>query len=77
MTGAVITIAIILIIAGGSTLSVVAYFRLQRHRADAVAMASYRRLAEEAGAGHEALRRQLGALDARLESIETLLRSVG
>lgn len=77
MTGAVITIAIILIIAGGSTLGVVAYFRLQRHRADAVAMSSYRKLAEEASAGHEALHRQLGALDDRLKSIETLLRSVG
>ncbi|GAA2487414.1 hypothetical protein [Streptomyces gobitricini] len=77
MTGAVITIAIILIIAGGSTLSVIAYFRLQRHRADAVAMASYRKLAEEASAGQEALRQELGAIEDRLKAIETLLRSVG
>ncbi|GAA2398687.1 hypothetical protein GCM10010420_26150 [Streptomyces glaucosporus] len=77
MTGAVITIAIVLILAGGVTASVVAYFRLQRHRADAVAMASYRKLAEEASAGHQALQQQLGTLDTRLKAIEHLLRSVG
>ncbi|MEU3712673.1 hypothetical protein [Streptomyces catenulae] len=77
MTGAVITIAIVTIIAGGSTAAVVAYFRLQRHRADAVAMAAYRKLAEEASAGHARLQEQLQTLDARLTAIETLLRSVG
>ncbi|MEU6115250.1 hypothetical protein ABZ840_12070 [Streptomyces sp. NPDC047117] len=77
MTGAVITIAIILIIVGGSTAGVVAYFRLQRHRADAVAMASYRKLAEEATTGQQLLRQELTLLDQRLKSIEDLLRSVG
>ncbi|MEU3712682.1 hypothetical protein [Streptomyces catenulae] len=76
MTGAVIAIAVVLIVVGGITASVVAYFRLQRHRADAVAMASYRKLAEEAVAQQESLRGQLAELDARVKGVESLLRSV-
>ncbi|MFD9813923.1 hypothetical protein [Streptomyces sp. NPDC059080] len=76
MTGAVIAIAVVLIVVGGITGSVIAYFRLQRHRADAVAMASYRKLAEEAVAQQEALRGQLAELDARVKGVESLLRSV-
>ncbi|WP_405743603.1 hypothetical protein OG422_17160 [Streptomyces sp. NBC_01525] len=76
MTGAVIAIAVVLIVVGGITGSVVAYFRLQRHRADAVAMASYRKLAEEAVAQQESLRGQLAELDARVKGVESLLRSV-
>ncbi|KOU35885.1 MULTISPECIES: hypothetical protein [unclassified Streptomyces] len=76
MTGAVIAIAIVLIVIGGITASVVAYFRLQRHRADAVAMAEYRRLAEEAVANQEVLQGQLGELHDRIKSVESLLRSV-
>ena len=37
------------------------YFRLQRHRADAVAMASYRKLAEEAVANQAELRDEPGS----------------
>ncbi|MEV5975388.1 hypothetical protein [Streptomyces sp. NPDC052114] len=77
MTGAVITIAVILLVVGGITGSVVAYFRLQRHRADAVAMAGYRRLAEEAADAQRALQGQLSALDERVKAVEGLLRSVG
>ncbi|MET9360242.1 hypothetical protein ABZX93_04975 [Streptomyces sp. NPDC006632] len=76
MTGAVIAIAIVLIVIGGITASVVAYFRLQRHRADAVAMAEYRRLADEAVANQEVLQGQLAELGDRLKSVESLLRSV-
>ncbi|WP_406506989.1 hypothetical protein [Streptomyces sp. NBC_00212] len=76
MTGAVIAIAIVLIVIGGITASVVAYFRLQRHRADAVAMAEYRRLAEEAVANQEVLQGQLSELHDRIKSVESLLRSV-
>ncbi|MFC8917310.1 hypothetical protein E2C00_25325 [Streptomyces sp. WAC05374] len=76
MTGAIIAIAVVLIIVGGITASVVAYFRLQRHRADAVAMASYRKLAEEAVAQQESLRGQLAELGDRVKAVETLLRSV-
>ncbi|MEU7582041.1 hypothetical protein AB0B50_31150 [Streptomyces sp. NPDC041068] len=76
MTGAVIAIAIVLIAVGGITASVAAYFRLQRHRADAVAMAEYRRLAEEAVANQVALQGQLAELHDRVKSVESLLRSV-
>jgi hypothetical protein len=76
MTGAVIAIAIVLIVIGGVTASVVSYFTLQRHRADAVAMAGYRKLAEEAVANQESLRAEIGALTARLTEVEQLLRSV-
>ncbi|MCX5385382.1 hypothetical protein OG432_10670 [Streptomyces sp. NBC_00442] len=77
MTGAVITITITLLVVGGITGSVVAYFRLLRHRADAVAMAEFRKLAEELPGVQLALQAQLGALDERMKSIENLLRSVG
>ncbi|TJZ54314.1 hypothetical protein FCH28_14225 [Streptomyces piniterrae] len=76
MTGAVIAIAIVLIVVGGITASVAAYFRLQRHRADAVAMAEYRRLADEAVANQVALQGQLADLHDRVKSVESLLRSV-
>ncbi|MEU6056825.1 hypothetical protein [Streptomyces sp. NPDC047097] len=76
MTGAIVGIAVVLIIAGGVTASLVAYFRLQRHRADAAAMASYRELAEEATARHGALQAQLAELTDRVKTVEGLLRSV-
>jgi hypothetical protein len=76
MTGAVIAIAIVLIAMGGITTSVAAYFRLQRHRADAVAMAGYRKLAEQAVANQEALHGKLDELATRLAAVEELLRSV-
>ncbi|TJZ54308.1 hypothetical protein FCH28_14190 [Streptomyces piniterrae] len=77
MTGAVITIAVILLVVGGITGSVIAFFRLQRHRADAAAMAAYRKLAEESTAVQQAVQGQLSALDERVKSVEGLLRSVG
>ncbi|MEU9102724.1 hypothetical protein [Streptomyces sp. NPDC048361] len=76
MTGAVIAIAIVLILVGGITVSVVAYFRLQRHRADAVVMVEYHRLAEEAVANQQVLQGQLAELDRRVRDVEGLLRSV-
>lgn len=77
MIGAAIPIAIVLIIVGGVTASLVSYYRLQRHRADAVAMAAYRRLAEEAVATQEEMHVQLVELTLRLTTLEYLLRSVG
>lgn len=74
--GAVISILIVLIAVGGVTISIMSYHRLQRHRSEAVAMASYRALAEQAVAEHESLRTQLAELTARLTSVEELLRSV-
>jgi CBS domain containing-hemolysin-like protein len=77
MSGGPIAIIIVFIVIGGITASVVAYFSLQRHRADAVAMASYRKLAEQAVANQEQLRDELATLTARLAAVEQLLKDVG
>jgi len=53
------------------------YFRLQRHRADAVAMAAYRKLAEEAVANQGELRDQLAKLTEHVSAVEQLMREVG
>ena len=76
MIGAIVAVGIVLIVVGGTAASIVSYFRLQRHRADAVAMASYRKLAQEAVKNQEAVFARLGDLDDRLTKIEELLRSV-
>ncbi|WP_250284210.1 MULTISPECIES: hypothetical protein [unclassified Frankia] len=77
MFGGVVAIAIVLIVIGGIAASVVSYFSLQKHRADAVAMAGYRKLAEQAVANQETLRTELAGLTRRLTAVEELLRSVG
>jgi type II secretory pathway pseudopilin PulG len=77
MSGSVIAVLIVLIVIGGITASVVSYFFLQRHRADAVALAHYRVFAEAAAEEQTALREQLSGLNERLSAIEQLLRSVG
>ena len=74
--GAVIAISIVLIVIGGITASILSYFGLQRHRADAVAMASYRKLAEQAVQNQEDLRSELAELNERVTEIVRLLRSV-
>jgi hypothetical protein len=53
------------------------YFRLQRHRADAVAMASYRKLAEEAVANMAGLRAEMAKLTEHVSAVERLMRDVG
>ena len=53
------------------------YFRLQRHRADAVAMAHYRKPAEEAVANQQELRAQLAQLTEHVRAVEKLMREVG
>jgi predicted negative regulator of RcsB-dependent stress response len=53
------------------------YFRLQRHRADAVAMASYRKLAEEAVASMAELRNEMAKLSEHVSAVEQLMRDVG
>jgi hypothetical protein len=77
MTGTSVAIVIVAIVIGGITLIVVSYFRLQRHRTDAVAMAEYRKLAEQAVANQDRLRDQLAELTNRLAAVEQLLRSIG
>ncbi|UNO40814.1 hypothetical protein [Streptomyces sp. MST-110588] len=75
--GIIIPIAIFLIVGGAITVIVASYFKLQRHRADAAALAEYRKLAERVVAGQEAMRGRLDDLDDRLKAIEKLLHSVG
>jgi hypothetical protein len=53
------------------------FFRLQRHRADAVAMASYRKLAEEAVANMAELRSEMAKLAEHVSAVEQLMRDVG
>ena len=53
------------------------YFRLQRHRADAVAMASYRKLAEEAVSNMTELRGEMAKLAEHVSAVEQLMRDVG
>jgi type II secretory pathway pseudopilin PulG len=77
MSGTLVAVLIVLIVVGSIAASVVSYFTLQRHRADALALAHYRVFAENATEGQVALREQLGAIEERLSAIEHLLRSVG
>ena len=53
------------------------YFRLQSHRADAVAMAQYRKLAEDVVANQEELRTELTKLTEKVTAVERLMRDVG
>lgn len=53
------------------------FLRLQRHRADAVAMASYRKLAEEAVANLADLRSEMAKLAEHVSAVEQLMRDVG
>jgi type VI protein secretion system component VasK len=76
-TGVYILLAIFVPICAAVALIVGWYFRLQRHRADAVAMASYRKLAEEAVANQAELRDQLAKLTEHVSAVEQLMREVG
>ena len=76
MTGAVIAISIVLIVSAAVAAITLSYYRLQRHRADAVALAGYRRLAEEAAAAQTDIRAQLASFDVRLAEIEKLLKDI-
>ncbi|HEX8005929.1 MAG TPA: hypothetical protein VF482_05805 [Trebonia sp.] len=53
------------------------YYRLQRHRADAVAMAAYRKLAEEAVTNMTELRSEMAKLTEHVSAVEQLMRDVG
>ncbi|MCZ1008591.1 hypothetical protein [Streptomyces lydicus] len=73
----IIPIAVLVIIFGAVTTIVVSYFKLQRHRADAAALAEYRKLAERFSAQQEAVGAQLAELGDRVKAVEKLLHSVG
>ena len=72
-----ITLGILFIVGAVIAVVVASYFRLQSHRADAVAMASYRKLAEDAVANQQELRDQLDKLTAHVSAVEQLMREVG
>jgi len=55
----------------------VSFYRLQRHRADAVAMAAYRKLAEEAVARQQELLEAIQNLTRHISAVEQLMRDVG
>jgi NO-binding membrane sensor protein with MHYT domain len=73
----IIPIGIIIVVGGVIAVIVASYFRLQGHRADAVAMASYRKLAEDAVANQQELRDQLAKLTEKVQAVEKLMRDVG
>jgi hypothetical protein len=75
-TGGLIAIAIVFIIFAAIAVSVTSFFRLQRHRADAVAHAAYRKLAEEAVERQDQVLVELKSLELKVAEIEHLLRSV-
>jgi hypothetical protein len=72
-----VLLAILVPICAAIAVSVWSYFRLQRHRADAVAMASYRKLAEEAVANMTELRAEMAKLSEHVSTVEQLMRDVG
>ena len=72
-----VVLAIFVPICAAIAVSVASYYRLQRHRADAVAMASYRKLAEEAVAGMGELRGEMAKLTEHVATVEQLMRDVG
>ena len=72
-----ITLGILFIVGAVIAVIVASYFRLQSHRADAVAMANYRKLAEDAVANQQELRDQLDKLTAHVSAVEQLMREVG
>jgi predicted negative regulator of RcsB-dependent stress response len=76
-TAITITLGILFIVGGVIAVVVWSYFRLQRHRADAVAMAAYRKLAEDAVANQQELRDQLDKLTEHVRAVEQLMRDVG
>jgi TPP-dependent 2-oxoacid decarboxylase len=76
-TAITISVGIILVVGAVIAVTVSSYYRLQRHRADAVAMASYRKLAEDAVANQQELRAELQKLTAHVQAVEQLMRDVG
>jgi hypothetical protein len=72
-----ILLAILAPICGAVAVSVWSYYGLQRHRADAVAMAAYRKLAEEAVANMQEMRAELAKLSEHVNGVEQLMRDVG
>ncbi|HEY2552585.1 MAG TPA: hypothetical protein VGI64_18605 [Streptosporangiaceae bacterium] len=76
-TAITISVGIVFVIGAVIAVSIWSYFQLQSHRADALAMASYRKLAEDAVANQQELRAQLAELTSKVQAVEHLMREVG
>ena len=72
-----ILLAILVPICAAVAVIVWSYYRLQRHRADAVALASYRKLAEEAVANMAGMRAEMAKLSDHVAAVEQIMRDVG
>jgi hypothetical protein len=72
-----VLLAILVPICAAVAVTVWNYYRLQRHRADAVALASYRKLAEEAVSNMTDLRADMAKLAEHVSAVEQLMRDVG
>jgi hypothetical protein len=72
-----ISVGIPFVLCASIAVIVWAYFRLQAHRADAVAMAEYRKLAEQAVVNQQELRTEIARLTLKVEAVEKLMRDVG
>jgi hypothetical protein len=72
-----ITLGILFIVGATTAVVVASWHRLQAHRADAVAMAAYRKLAEEAVANMQELRTEMAKLTEHVSAVEQLMRDVG
>lgn len=77
ITGITIGLGIPFVVCAAIAVVVWSYFRLQSHRADAVAMAAYRKLAEQAVLNQQELRAQLTQLTEHVQAVEQLMRDVG
>ncbi|MCF3177133.1 hypothetical protein IPZ61_27925 [Streptomyces sioyaensis] len=75
--GTIIPIAVLVIIFASVTTIVASYFKLQRHRGDAAALAEYRKLAERVTEQQGEMSAQLAELGERVKAVEKLLQSVG
>jgi hypothetical protein len=73
----IIPIGILVVVGGVVAVILASWFRLQAHRADAVAMVHYRKLAEDAVVNQQELRDQLAKLTEKVQAVEQLMREVG
>ena len=73
----ILWIGVTLVIFGSLAVILRAWFNLQAHRSDAVALASYRKLAEESVANQQELATELTRLAKKVEAVEKLIQDVG
>ena len=76
-TAITISVGIVFCVCAAIAVIVWSYVQLQTHRADAVAMAGYRKLAQDAVANQQELRAQLAQLTEHVRAVEQLMREVG